>query len=103
MDESVISAMAEAAMLNGAETLTEDLEKIEKMTARAAVSAPAENAEEKTAADDFFTVMGVSGNDKKSLREDSAVKSECGDVISREIVSQSKRNRGEYNSVPRIV
>ena len=98
MDESVISAMADAAMLNGAEKLTADLEKIEKMTARAAVSASAENAEGKTAADDFFTVMGVSGSDKKSLREDCAVKSECGTVI-----AQSKRNKGEYNSVPRIV
>ena len=59
MDESVISAMADAAMLNGAEKLTEDLEKIEKMTARAAVSASAENAEGKTAADDIFRPSGT--------------------------------------------
>lgn len=98
MDESVISAIASAAMLNGAEKLTGDLEKIEVMTSRAAKSEAAESEKDKTAEDEFSVRMGSSGEGKTALREDKSAKFTDGYVV-----SQSKRYEGVYTSVPRVV
>jgi len=100
MDEAVLLAMACAAMLpeDSSAKLSQDLEKIEVMTARAASSSAAETESGNASAEEFSGIMGFSEDGKTGLRCDKAEKH-----ADESIISQSKRFEGSYTSVPRIV